>query len=90
MTYRNTESANMPKAKIAITIDERALARIDALVRGGDFDNRSQAIESAVAEKLDRLGRVRLAAECAKLDRAYEKDLAEEGLSAEAAEWPEY
>lgn len=80
----------MGKAKIAISIDERALARIDGLVRGGSFRNRSQAIESAVAEKLERLGRVRLAAECAKLDRAAEKDLAEEGLSAEATGWPEY
>jgi hypothetical protein len=31
-----------------------------------------------------------LAAECAKLDPAFEKALAEEGLSADLAAWPEY
>ena len=80
----------MPKAKIAISIDEKALERLDALVRGGVFGNRSQAIERAVADALDRLGRTRLAFECAKLDPAEERALAEEGLTAEAAEWPEY
>ena len=32
------------------------------------FPNRSQAVESALAEKLGRLARTRLATECAKLD----------------------
>jgi Arc/MetJ-type ribon-helix-helix transcriptional regulator len=80
----------MPKAKIAISIDENVLGDLDRLVRNGVFSNRSQAIEDAVTEKLARLGRVRLAAECAKLDRPAEKELAEEGLFEEAAEWPEY
>lgn len=80
----------MPKAKIAISIDEKALGRLDALVRSGVFRTRSQAIERAVADALDRLGRTRLALECAKLDPAEERALAEEGLTAEAAEWPEY
>lgn len=90
MTYGNTEERVMPKAKIAISIDERALERIDGLVRSGAYANRSQAIEDAVTDKLSRLGRVRLAAECAKLDSAAEKALAEEGLSGETAGWPEY
>ena len=80
----------MSKAKIAISIDEKALEKLDGLVRSGIFRNRSQAIGSAVEEKLDRLGRVRLAAECAKLDPRSEKEFAEEGLSEEAAGWPEY
>jgi len=80
----------MPKAKIAISIDDQVLARIDGLVRSGHFSNRSQAIEAAVADKLDRLGRARLALECAKLDRTFEKELAEECLSEESAGWPEY
>ncbi len=33
---------------------------------------------------------VRLARECAKLDRKFEQSMAEEGLSVEAGEWPEY
>jgi Arc/MetJ-type ribon-helix-helix transcriptional regulator len=80
----------MPKAKIAISIDENVLGELDRLVRNGMFSNRSQAIENAVAEELSRLDRVRLAAECAKLDPALERELAEEGLSEESAGWPAY
>jgi Arc/MetJ-type ribon-helix-helix transcriptional regulator len=80
----------MPKAKIAISIDEKVLGRLDGLVRSGFFGSRSQAIESAVSDKLERLGRTRLAFECAKLDQAAEKELAEEGLAEEMPGWPEY
>ena len=80
----------MPKAKIAISIGEKALERIDRLVRSGAYGNRSQAIEDAVVDKLDRIARTRLAAECAKLKPAEEKALAEEGLSEEISGWPEY
>jgi len=80
----------MPKAKIAVSLDEAALAEIDRLVRSGVFNNRSQAIEASVKSALARLARTRLAAECAKLDRKDEKDRAEEGLSEDIAEWPEY
>ena len=41
-------------------------------------------------EKIERLERDRLARECAKLDPAFEKTLAEEGLSEDLATWPEY
>ena len=51
---------------------------------------RSQAVLVAVREKLQRLERSRLARECAKLDPATEQALAEEGLSRDAEEWPEY
>ena len=80
----------MSKAKIAITIDEPILVRIDRLVAEQVFSNRSQAIEAAVEEKIERLEHGRLARECAKLDPAFEKTLAEEGLSQELDEWPQY
>ncbi len=80
----------MRKAKIAITIDEPILARIDKLVAEQVFSSRSQAIEAAVEEKIERLEHGRLARECAKLHPAFEKALAEEGLSRELDEWPEY
>jgi Arc/MetJ-type ribon-helix-helix transcriptional regulator len=80
----------MAKAKIAVTLDGPVLTRLDRVVDGGAFPNRSQAIEAAVTEKLDRLEHRRLAAECAKLDPAAEQGLAEEGLSADAATWPAY
>lgn len=80
----------MARAKVAISIDENTLNRIDRLVKANVFPNRSQAIEKAVEEKISRLDRSRLARECAKVDPAFEKALAEEGLSTELAEWPEY
>ena len=80
----------MPAAKVAISLDEDVLARLDRLVRQRAFPNRSKAIEEAVKEKLERLDRSRLARECAKLDPVFEKALADEGLSGELAEWPEY
>lgn len=54
------------------------------------YPNRSKAIQEAVADKLKRLERSRLAQECAKLDPNYEQSLAEEGFSMEIDEWPEY
>jgi Arc/MetJ-type ribon-helix-helix transcriptional regulator len=59
-------------------------------VKARVFANRSKAIQEAVREKLNRIDRKRLARECAKLEPEFEKRLAEEGLSEELAEWPEY
>jgi len=80
----------MSRSKIAITLEKNVLGRIDRLVSEAVFPNRSQAIQAAVEEKLERLERSRLARECAKLDPAFEKALAEEGLSEDLSEWPEY
>ena len=80
----------MTRAKVAVSLDEGLLNRLDRLVRKAVFPNRSQAIQVAVEEKLERLERSRLARECAKLDPDYEKSLAEEGLSEELSGWPEY
>ncbi len=78
------------KSKIAITLDEEIVRQLDYLVVQQSYKNRSQAIEEAVAEKLDRLNRGRLARECAKLDPAVEKEMAEEGLVEDVDIWPEY
>jgi metal-responsive CopG/Arc/MetJ family transcriptional regulator len=80
----------MARSKIAISLDESTLNRLDQLVNKQVFPNRSQAIEEAVAEKLARLEKSRLAQECAKLDPRFEKSLAEEGLNEDSKEWPEY
>lgn len=80
----------MAKTKVAVTLDTQTLRRVDRLVRDARYPNRSQAIEAAVAEQLERLEGRRLAEECAKLDPAAERALAEEGLSGDAAAWPEY
>ncbi len=80
----------MRVAKVAISLDENALERVDRLVQEGKFPSRSRLIQDAIAEKLERMGKTRLAAECARLDPEFERALADEGLSEEAASWPEY
>jgi Arc/MetJ-type ribon-helix-helix transcriptional regulator len=80
----------MPKTKVALTLDATLLDRVDDLVAQERYRNRSQAVEAALAETLARLARTRLARECAKLDRAEEQGLAEEGLAATGETWPEY
>ena len=80
----------MVASKIAITLDSNMLKRLDILVKSNLFPNRSKAIQEAVAEKLMRLEKSRLAQECAKLDPDYEQSLAEEGFTSELEEWPEY
>lgn len=72
----------MAKTKIAVTLDSTLVDEVDSLVRDARFPNRSQAIESAVAEQLRRLRRTRLAEACSRLDPVEERALAEEGLSA--------
>ena len=80
----------MAVAKIAITLDQGILGEVDRLVRRHVFPNRSRAIQEAVREKVTRLSVNRLVRECAKLDPKAEQAIAEEGLSGEAAAWPEY
>ena len=79
----------MNSAKIAISLAPEALRQMDELVEGGLFPSRSKLIQDAVAEKLQRLRRIRLAQECAKLQPAAEQAEAEERFQGEA-EWPEY
>jgi len=80
----------MGKAKIAITLDEEFISELDRLVGEHVFQNRSQAIQDAVGEKLTRMKRSRLSVECAKLDPAFERAMAEEGLAEDLSQWPEY
>jgi Arc/MetJ-type ribon-helix-helix transcriptional regulator len=73
-----------------VTVDSETLKRVDSLVARNVFPNRSQAFQAALAEKLARLDRTRLATECAKLDSQFEQALADEGLDRERDAWPEY
>jgi Arc/MetJ-type ribon-helix-helix transcriptional regulator len=86
MMFRHT----MAKTKVALTIDARLLEQVDALVARQQFRNRSQAVEAALADKLRRLARTRLARECARLDPSEEKRVADEGLAGALDAWPEY
>jgi metal-responsive CopG/Arc/MetJ family transcriptional regulator len=80
----------MAMVKVAITIQDDLLKRVDTLVSKRMFPNRSKAIQDFVREKLERFDRTRLARECAKLDPKEEQALADEGLARDLEEWPEY
>jgi Arc/MetJ-type ribon-helix-helix transcriptional regulator len=80
----------MPKTKVALTLEAGLIHQVDELVAQQRYRNRSQAVEAALADKLERLARTRLARECARLDPKQEKALAEEGLAGSLETWPEY
>lgn len=80
----------MATAKIAITIDDSLLKRLDLLVKARRFPNRSRAVHEALREKIARMEQTRLARECAKLDPAAEQALADEGMAGERTLWLEY
>ncbi len=80
----------MPMAKIAVSIDQKMVHRIDGLVLKGFFPSRSKAIQEAIEYQLQRLDRRRLAIECAKLDPNLEQKAAEEGMQYEVGSWAEY
>jgi Arc/MetJ-type ribon-helix-helix transcriptional regulator len=80
----------MPKTKVALTLDAGLLDQVDDLVAKRRFRNRSQAVEAALADKLQRLARTRLAREAAKLNPSEEKRFAEDSLIGALDAWPEY
>ena len=80
----------MDKTKIGITIDTILLQQLDRLVAEEHFPSRSCAIQQAVQEKIAYLERGRLARECTKLDPAFEKRLADEGLDSDNEQWSEH
>ncbi len=80
----------MRTTKVAVSLNRESVEKLDRLVKNQVYPSRSSAIQEAIDEKLTRLERVRLAKECANLDPAAEQALAEEGLSQELTQWPEY
>jgi Arc/MetJ-type ribon-helix-helix transcriptional regulator len=80
----------MPKTKVALTLDSSLLDQVDDLVQRKRFRNRSQAVEAALADKLHRLARTRLARESAKLNPREEKRLADDAVLDALESWPEY
>lgn len=80
----------MGRSKVAITLSESILDRLDKLVQDRVYSNRSEAIETAVEEKLSRMEKRMLVEECAKLDPTFERTMAEEGLATDLKEWPNW
>jgi len=77
----------MATTKIAITIEEETVRKVDELVAREVYPSRSKAIQEAVADKLARLSRSRLAEQCAFLDVGEEQALAEEFSPEELEQW---
>jgi len=80
----------MTRAKIAITIDQVLLELLDNLVQNDIFQNRSQAINTALKEKLSRIQKTRLELECQKLVIDEERDFADIGIEEDFIEWERY
>jgi len=80
----------MPKQKVAVTIEQDLIVKLDRLVSEGKYASRSSAVEDAVNERIIKVEKTRLAEETAKLEPAYEQALADEGLLGDLSEWPEY
>lgn len=91
MMYNHTnKESNMNRAKIAITIDHMLLELLDNLVQNNIFQNRSQAINTALQEKFSRIQKTRLELECQKLVIQEEQELADIGIEEDFKEWERY
>ena len=77
----------MAASKVAITVDEQLLKLVDRWVTQGRYPSRSQAVQAALREKVERWNRVRLSEEVAKLRPHEEQALADETFVGET--WPE-
>ena len=86
MTKRHT----MKKSEVAIAVSPLFLNRLDAWVQSEHFASRGEAIEQAVEAQLQRLERTRLSEQCALLDVAEERAMADMGLAVDAAAWPAF
>jgi Arc/MetJ-type ribon-helix-helix transcriptional regulator len=84
------EERSMSSEKIAITIDDTLIKKLDGLVKERIYPNRSKIIQEALKEKLSRIDKSRLALECKKLDPSFEQSMAEEGFSQDIELWPQY
>jgi metal-responsive CopG/Arc/MetJ family transcriptional regulator len=80
----------MSATKIHVSIDSSLLQRLDQVVKSRSFASRSEIVQEAVSEKINRLDTASLARECAKLDPMAEQALADEGLQSDLASWPKY
>jgi metal-responsive CopG/Arc/MetJ family transcriptional regulator len=80
----------MSVAKVAISIEDKLLKKVDFYVKKGVYKSRSQAIQLAMNDAIAHLEHKRLANECAKLNINEEQQLADLGLNEDLNEWPKY
>jgi metal-responsive CopG/Arc/MetJ family transcriptional regulator len=84
------KEVKMSVAKVAISIENKLLKKVDFYVKKGVFKNRSQALQMAMNETIAHLEHKRLANECAKLDISLEQQIADNDLAEDMEEWPKY
>lgn len=78
----------MSAASVMIELEPALLAKLDGFVEGHLFRSRSDAVATAVREKIARLeSHTQFLAECQKLDPAEEQAFAEEWLDGERTAW---
>jgi metal-responsive CopG/Arc/MetJ family transcriptional regulator len=78
----------MSAASVMIELEPSLLAKLDGFVEGHLFRSRSDAVATAVREKIARLeSHTQFLAECQKLDPAEEQAFAEEWLDGERTAW---
>ena len=80
----------MSIAKVAVSIDDKQLKKIDFYVKKQVFKSRSQAFQISISQTLEQLEHTRLARECAKLDVEVEQEMADMGLDEDLESWPKY
>lgn len=80
----------MGVAKVAISINEGLLQKLDDYVNRNIFKNRSQAIQLAISKTIEHLEHSRLERECKKLNVHTEQTMADEGLKQDLDEWQEF
>ena len=80
MVYVPFRRQVVAKARIALTLDEAVLERLDRLLREEGIPDRSRAIQEAVEEKLEWIEWSRLVREYALLDPRLAEELAEGGV----------
>jgi metal-responsive CopG/Arc/MetJ family transcriptional regulator len=80
----------MSTAKIAVSIDNKQLKKIDFYVKKHVFKSRSQAFQISISQILEKLEHDRLAKECAKLNPIEEQEMADMDLDKDLASWPKY
>ncbi len=80
----------MPKDKVAITVEKEILRELDLMVKEKNLPSRSKAIEEAISQLIENWRKKRLFEQLRKLDIEAEKAEAEASIDAVNEAWQKY
>ena len=80
----------MGKSTITITVDDAVLETLDRLVEEAVYPDRDLAIQDALEYNLKIMDKSAFKRELAKMDPEFEQRMADEFLTEDMSEWPEY